>query len=824
MIKFRYLLIVFFINFFLKSAYSCTTNNTGSCTGLLSVTSSGVTATNSGTITSSTTAASSTAYGIYSNSASSSLTVINSGTISVSAQPAAGAVNATDLPHAAHAIVTNASGFVLTNSGTITATTSATNGSSPTVGSRAIINNGDNAKITNTNTGTISATSSPALSPLSGSWSRRAYALENYGNNLEFTNSGILSGTSTRLHGIGFTDNGTGKIGATITNSGTISGTATEGTGTGMQLIFNNSTITNTNTGTISGSNVGISNSGTGITINNSGAITGTTRGIKNNNIINALNNSQGAGNVNGALTYEGKLPTNYNIIINSSSNYGKLSVTSGTDSLIFGIYNTSNVTSGTYQDVLTGVSRSNLSNTQLTGTYGAYNWILALNNNTNNYDLTIAASRSAYNEIVTTAKLTNTASKLETIRTNGTKNTLTNTLDNLSAAQLESAVKKIQGSSIVKTSAQSVQAQSSFKTALSTVTSPGSSSSMTNVTKTNQGSLTFADLQKNNLYAKIQSANYSDDSNFFDYKNNQVPVNALEFFKSNRNVNLVEKDDFKESGIFLRTFGSITNYAAINSDDNSYGSDSYGLLGGFQHKIDENLYQGYSLGFSKSKLTLDAGEGNTKTNTIHANVYRKMDEKEYGVTASLGGYVSFIDNVRNISETSEILKSSPTNGGLDFSVQYVKKMELLGLNFYPSASLTTTYGIVKNYKETGGSGSALEIKSHNVLAIKPEIGFTLENNFIQTDKITEGANFSLFANRQQYLDGHTNTSSMIGENSWSASTLPKTKDDFLTAGIGYVAKNIDEKSDLNFNFFYTQSTNNSLNSSLFSISYNKTF
>jgi hypothetical protein len=346
----------------------------------------------------------------------------------------------------------------------------------------------------------------------------------------------------------------------------------------------------------------------------------------------------------------------------------------------------------------------------------------------------------------------------------------------------------------------------------------------MTNVTKTNQGNLTFADLQKNNLYAKIQPANFSDDSAFFDNKNNQAPVNALEFFKSNRNTNLVEKDDLKDSGIFLRTFGSVTNYAAVNSDDNSYGSDSYGLLGGFQLKIDENLYQGYSLGFSKSKLTLDAGEGNTKTNTIHANVYRKMDEKEYGVTASLGGYVSFIDNVRNISETSEILKSSPTNGGLDFSVQYVKKMELLGLNFYPSAAFTTTYGIVENYKETGGSGSALEVKSHNILTINPEIGFTLENNFVQTDKITEGVNFSLFANRQQYLDGHTNTSSMIDENSWSASTLPKTKDDFLTAGIGYVAKNIDEKSDLNFNFFYTQSTNNSLNSSLFSISYNKTF
>jgi hypothetical protein len=515
-------------------------------------------------------------------------------------------------------------------------------------------------------------------------------------------------------------------------------------------------------------------------------------------------------------------LPTNYNIIINSSSSYGKFNVaTPGLSVMTFGIYSGSNVSEGTtYQDVLTGVSASNLSS--LTGTYGAYNWTLASDGT--NYDLTIAASRLAYSQTVISPKLANTATQLETIRTKGTKTTLINALDALSSTQLESALKKIQGTTTVKAAVQTVQAQSSFKTALSTVTSPGSSSSMTNVTKTNQGNLTFADLQTNNLYAKIQPANYSDDSAFFDYKNNQAPVNALEFFKSNRNLNLVEKDDLKESGIFIRTFGSVTNYAAVNGDDNSYGSDSYGLLGGFQHKIDENLYQGYSLGFSKSKLTLDAGEGNTKTNTIHGSIYRKLDEKEYGSTATFSGYVSFIDNVRNISETSEILKSSPTNGGLDFSVQYVKKMELLGLNFYPSASLTTTYGIVKNYKETGGSGSALEIKSHNVLAIKPEIGFTLENNFVQTDKITEGANFSLFANRQQYLDGHTNTSSMIGENSWSASTLPKTKDDFLTAGIGYVAKNIDEKSDLNFNFFYTQSTNNSLNSSLFSISYNKTF
>jgi hypothetical protein len=675
-----------------------------------------------------------------------------------------------------------------------------------TATSSSIINNGtmngkdgillySPAAITNNNSGSeaIRATNS-ALMIFSGS----------SGSSVNNT-TGTIWGNFTAI---------TNFSGVTLSNITNASGATIKGN----TSILNFATITNlTNDGTIqSTSTNAISGVGSISNLINRGTIY-SAGGVAINHAITNLNNLQGSSN---PLTITGSLPTNYNIIINSNSSYGKLSSASPSGKLNFGIYEGAVVSDKTtYQDVLIGVSASNLSS--LTGTYGAYNWTLALDA-TNKYDLTI--SHPGYSQTVISQKLANTATQLETIRTKGTKTTLINALDNLSSTQLESALKKIQGTTTVKAAAQSVQAQSSFKTALSTVTSPGSSSSMTNVTKTNQGNLTFADLQINNLYAKIQPANYSDDSAFFDYKNNLVPVNALEFFKSNRNVNLVEKDDLKESGIFLRTFGSVTNYAAVNGDDNSYGSDSYGLLGGFQHKIDENLYQGYSLGFSKSKLTLDAGEGNTKTNTIHANVYRKMDEKEYGATASLGGYVSFIDNVRNISETNEILKSSPTNGGVDFSVQYVKKMELLGLNFYPSASLTTTYGIVKNYKETGGSGSALEIKSHNVLAIKPEIGFTLENNFVQTDKITEGANFSLFANRQQYLDGHTNTSSMIGENSWSASTLPKTKDDFLTAGIGYVAKNIDEKSDLNFNFFYTQSTNNSLNSSLFSISYNKTF
>jgi hypothetical protein len=197
----------------------------------------------------------------------------------------------------------------------------------------------------------------------------------------------------------------------------------------------NYSTITTfNNAGTVDGynSNFGypVLNDGTIGTLTNTGKFSSAIRNNQANSQITTLNNLQGISVY--PLRLIGKLPTNYNIIINSTSDYGQLSVNTPTGSTTFGIYPGSVVTARTYEDVLTGVSASNLSS--LTGTYGAYNWTLASDGT--NYDLTIAASRSAYNQLVTSSKLTNTAAKLETIRTNGTKTTLTNTLDNLSRSE----------------------------------------------------------------------------------------------------------------------------------------------------------------------------------------------------------------------------------------------------------------------------------------------------------------------------------------------------------------------------------------------------
>lgn len=89
--------------------------------------------------------------------------------------------------------------------------------------------------------------------------------------------------------------------------------------------------------------------------------------------MIGTLNNLQGASST--ALTYRDILPEYYNIIINSPSDFGRLSVVGPVGSTIFGIYVGSTVTNGTYSSVLSGLTLSHLS--VISGTYGTGTWSL---------------------------------------------------------------------------------------------------------------------------------------------------------------------------------------------------------------------------------------------------------------------------------------------------------------------------------------------------------------------------------------------------------------------------------------------------------------
>jgi Autotransporter beta-domain len=113
--------------------------------------------------------------------------------------------------------------------------------------------------------------------------------------------------------------------------------------------------------------------------------------------VITTLNNAQGIGNSFGALTYRGDLPTNYNIIISGSGNYGQLlSDGSVSGSTAFGIYPGSSITTKLYTGVLQGLTTSNVGATR-SGIYGNFNWALALQNGSSTiWDLIFSGASTA--------------------------------------------------------------------------------------------------------------------------------------------------------------------------------------------------------------------------------------------------------------------------------------------------------------------------------------------------------------------------------------------------------------------------------------------
>lgn len=159
----------------------------------------------------------------------------------------------------------------------------------------------------------------------------------------------------------------------TLYNSGSISGL------NGGLYNANGSSITNlTNAtnGSIGSGGPGIYNQGTiGVLMNIGTIISVFSTRLYNGGVINTLNNL----NSSIPLTYSGNLPTNYNIIINSSTSYGQLSGTSVNGTTSFGIYADSLITSRLYTGVLQGLASSNIvgSGSTRTGTFDGMTWTL---------------------------------------------------------------------------------------------------------------------------------------------------------------------------------------------------------------------------------------------------------------------------------------------------------------------------------------------------------------------------------------------------------------------------------------------------------------
>jgi autotransporter-associated beta strand protein len=327
-----------------------------------------------------------------------------------------------------------------------------------TLNNSGIITAASGDAINNGGFGISSASNAATIDTLNNSGSIRAgasnfgYGVRNNGVIGLLTNTGDITagqggnavysnviGSLNNFGTIAAGDSGTGisNIGSltTLNNSGLISAGNTSvilnissaGTAIG------NSGTTNTinNSGTISAGTggTGISNSGTINTITNTGSIIGGLYGIRNSLSsspgIEALNNAQGAGNQYGGLVLSGKLPTNYNVIINSPTSYGQLSGISlnrSTNKTIFNIYgnagttlvsgvSASTITAGTYNSVLTGLTSSNIVSSSLSGAYtGGFTWQL-VNSSGTNWSLVVTSSNSAASTPASSTGVTNISS-----------------------------------------------------------------------------------------------------------------------------------------------------------------------------------------------------------------------------------------------------------------------------------------------------------------------------------------------------------------------------------------------------------------------------
>lgn len=248
--------------------------------------------------------------------------------------------------------------------------------------SMRLTNSGTNSSLTITSSGSLISTNGGIV--IDGTVSGKSFDL--------ISNAGTISATYFTIRNQ--------KTITTLTNTGTI--TATEGNA--AVLNQSSATITTfTNSGTISApSGSGINNTATITTLTNTGTITSSGTDISNfAGTMVTLNNSQGK-NGDDPLRLE-RFSTNYNIIINSTSDYGQLLLTNvenGT-STNFGIHSSSTLACETYTNVIDNVASGEIGSGK-TGTFGDYSWTLSeTSSGSETWNLTITGSASTCNTYI---------------------------------------------------------------------------------------------------------------------------------------------------------------------------------------------------------------------------------------------------------------------------------------------------------------------------------------------------------------------------------------------------------------------------------------
>ena len=617
---------------------------------------------------------------------------------------------------------------------------------------------------------------------------------------------------SAAIHNTG-TENGDALI-TTLTNSstGVIQATANGGYGV---LNSTNSTITTfTNEGSIIGgttSGYGIRTGGVLTTLTNKGTIDGKTHDIQNISALSPtftnLVNQQGADG-NDILTFDGTLPTNYKVIVASTTDYGKVLFSNEAGTTNFTIDSSSSVSNNTkYAAVVEGIGTSSLGSTR-SGSFGEYTWEIVLQSGSSDrWDLIIGSIRTAYTARITINSLSKIAEVLEAINTAGSNSTLTSALDGLSEASLNKVLNQIEGVTIKKMSGQSFQKHSTFKRAVSSALSGPSVNSLT---KNNYASLSLNDLSLPSDQSGYQVHSF----NNFDFKS------MANIFKNKDLFSLKSKG----STFFIRTFADQSNQDVVNGDA-GYEASTAGFLVGNENNLSDKIQQGWALGLSASDTDFDDNFGNSDSKTLHAMIYQNQQYDNFNLGLNIGTYVTRADMNREITEGSiQTLKSKTYNYGFDITADIKQSYQLENnFTFTPSFSTNISYILQDDLDESGGD-LALSVNNDNLLIVKPEIGFALDKNFKNTETVSQNFGFSVYGSYEDKLEGTTSKAKIKDTGSNFDIVDDNTDDTFITAGLGFTSTDKEKNQEYNLGIYHTQNDDNDLNSTLLSYNFKQKF
>ena len=391
------------------------------------------------------------------------------------------------------------------------------------------------------------------------------------------------------------------------------------------------------------------------------------------------------------------------------------------------------------------------------------------------------------------------------------------NVLKSSDSNSVNTELNKTKGTLLANSSLKSVSNHQFYQKALDNIVSTNTTSSVSNFTQNNLADLTLDNLQSEGLYG--EKASYND---YYDFSDQSV----LGFIKNNKNRTLLSKFSSEDRSSFLRTYGTSSDNENIGADYTGYKSDTYGVLFGQQFKDNDKDFYGYAYGFSGTDIDYNNDYGETNAYTLHTSVFKQVSDDDYNLNLKLGGYLTNRQNERKVSifgtSVNDTYKSETTDLGLQAGATYSRKYNILGLNLSPSISLSSTYEFKDDIDEEGGS-LALKVDNENLLTIKPEIGFSLDKNFSTIENITNQFSFAMFASEDHYLEGTTASAKFATGSNFNLD-LPRDKDQFLAAGLGYNFLNSESGTSLMANLFYTQNTENDYEGNLFSLTFRKLF